>query len=396
MKPLASRTLNLKQSGIRAVTQMVNEHNGINMGQGICDLPTPDPIQQGAIDAIKQNKSIYSYHSGIAKLRELTAEKFRTFNKIPCDAEREVMITSGSTGAFVAVCLATLEPGDEVIQFEPFYGYHVNLLEVLGFKPVFVPMSDRSWNIDFDALEKAITPKSKAVVVTNPGNPNGKVWTRSELEKLLKMLQKHDLWAYTDEVYEYMIYDENRHLSLASLPGAFERTITISSFSKTFNMTGWRMGSAVGPEPVIEKMGLLSDLIYICPPTPLQHGLSEAFGMPSSYFEDLSEDYDQKRTQFCDALREAGFDFEEPQGAYYVFASFERLHKEFGLSGFENDETACKTLIEQTGIGSVPGSSFYSDPERGRYYLRFCYAKEQPVLDDACRRLRDFGAKLKS
>ncbi len=394
MKPLSSRTRELKQSGIRAVTQMVNKYNGINLGQGICDLPAPDPVKRGAIDAIKDDKSIYSYHSGIDELREHTARKFRDFNRIPCEAAKNVMITNGSTGAFIAACLATLEPGDEVIQFEPFYGYHVNLLKILGFKPVFVPMEDKTWNVNFEALEQAISPRTKAIVITNPGNPNGKVWSEQELTRLLKLLRKHELWAYTDEVYEYMTYDDNRHLSLASLPDAFERTITMSSFSKTYNMTGWRLGSAVGPEPVIEKMGLINDLIYICPPTPLQHGLDQAFTMPDSYFEKLSDDYNKKRTLFCDALREAGFVFEPPQGAYYVFASIERIHKEFGVPGFENDTTACETLIRESGIGTVPGSSFYSNPEDGKYYLRFCYAKEYDVLEDACERLRAFGRKI--
>ncbi len=397
MKPLSSRTRTLKQSGIRAVTQMVNRYNGINLGQGICDLPAPVPVKEGAIEAINQDESVYSYHSGIAKLREHTAEKFRTFNKIPCEAETQVMITNGSTGAFIAACLATLEPGDEVIQFEPFYGYHVNLLKILGFVPVFVPLKGKTWDPDFDSLEKAITPKTKAVVITNPGNPNGKVWSRTELKTMLELLQRHDLWAYTDEVYEYMTYDGREHISLASLPGGFERTITMSSFSKTYNMTGWRLGSAVGPEAVIEKMGLINDLIYICPPTPLQHGLDKAFSMTGKYYEQLAEDYNKKRTMFCDALEKAGFTFSPPEGAYYVFASFEKLYKEFGLPGFENDLAACETLIKNTGIGTVPGSSFYSNPENGKYYLRFCYAKEYDVLEDACKRLVSFGEKhLKS
>lgn len=391
MKPLADRTLDLRQSDIRAVTQMINRYNGINLGQGICDLPTPNPIKHGAIEAINNNQSIYSYHSGIAGLRADTASKFTSFNNIPCDAESEVMITTGSTGAFVSACLALLNPGDEVIQFEPFYGYHVNLLKVLGFKPVFVPLEDKTWAVDFDALEKAITPKTKAIVVTTPGNPNGKVWKKDELKSLLSILQKYDLWAFTDEVYEYMTYDGNKHLSLASMDGAFERTVTISSFSKTFNMTGWRLGSAVAPAPVIEKMGLISDLIYICPATPLQHGLDEAFHMDSEYFEQMKKDYEIKRMLFCDAMEEAGFEFERPEGAYYVFAGFEGLSKK--RSGMENDKAACETLIKEAGVASVPGSSFYSNPDSGRYYLRFCYAKEYDILEKACAQIRAFGGK---
>lgn len=392
MKPLADRTLDLRQSDIRSVTQMINRYNGINLGQGICDLPTPDAVKRGAVQAINNDQSIYSYHSGIAQLRKDTAKKFQTFNKIPCDDESEVMITTGSTGAFVAACLATLNPGDEVIQFEPFYGYHVNLLKVLGFTPVFVPLEDKTWAIDFDALEKAITPKTKAIVITTPGNPNGKVWKREELTQLLGILQKYDIWAFTDEVYEYMTYDGNEHLSLASIPGGFERTITISSFSKTFNMTGWRLGSATAPAPVIEKMGLISDLIYICPSTPLQYGLDEAFYMDASYFEQMKKDYEIKRGMFCDAMETAGFEFERPEGAYYVFANFEKLSKKRG--GMDNDKQACETLIKEAGVASVPGNSFFSNPEHGRFYLRFCYAKEYDILEKACTQIRAFGEKF--
>ncbi len=388
MKPLSDRTKGLRQSDIRAVTQMVNAYNGINLGQGICDLPTPDPVKQGAIEAIKKDRSIYSYHSGIEQLRKDTAQKFRDFNNIQCKHDTEVMITTGSTGAFVAACLATLNPGDEVIQFEPFYGYHVNLLKILGFKPVFVPLEDKTWEVDFEALEKAITAKTKAIVITTPGNPNGKVWTKTELEQLLGILQEHDLWAFTDEVYEYMIYDDNQHLSLASLPGGFERTITISSFSKTFNMTGWRLGSAIAPEHVIEKMGLISDLIYICASTPLQYGLDEAFRMDQGYFTQMKKDYNVKRDMFCDAMEQAGFEFERPQGAYYLFANFEKLSQK--RNGMANDKEACETLIKEAGIASVPGSSFYNSPEDGKYYLRFCYAKEFDVLEKACEQIKGF------
>ncbi|WP_270049200.1 pyridoxal phosphate-dependent aminotransferase [Cyclonatronum proteinivorum] len=327
-------------------------------------------------------------------MRQRTLRKFQTFNRIPCSSEEEVMITNGSTGAFVAACLTLLEPGDEVIQFEPFYGYHVQLLKVLGFKPKFVPLRGRSWEVDFDALRAAIGPRTKAVVVTNPGNPNGKVWQEAELKQLLRVLQEHDLWAFTDEVYEFMTYDGNRHLSLAALPSGWERTVTMSSFSKTYNMTGWRLGSAVAPAHIIEKMGLINDLIYICPPTPLQHGLAQAFDLPESYFTQLAADYDRKRSLFCEALSEAGFDFDPPQGAYYVFASFEPLHRA-GIAGFENDEAACHTLIRETGIGTVPGRSFFSDPAQGRFWLRFCYAKEYPVLERACTALRNFGQRCR-
>ncbi len=391
MKPLSERTQFLKQSDIRAVTQLVNQYNGINLGQGICDLPTPDPVAEGAIEAINQHNSIYSYHSGISKLRKSVLDKINSFNGIPAKSEENIMISNGSTGAFVATVLSLLNPGDEVIQPEPFYGYHVNLLKILGFKPVFVPTEDKTWAIDFDAIEAAITPKTKAIIVTTPGNPTGKVWTDEELKKLLQLIKKHDLWAITDEVYEYMTYDGRSHNSLAAIDGAFERTITISSFSKTFNMTGWRLGYAAGPEEVIAKMGLISDLIYICPPTPLQHGLHEGLQMSDEYFDDMLKNYHIRRDMFSETMRKAGFSFTMPEGAYYLFAGFQELSGR--VEGFENDKSACETFIKEAGVASVPGSAFFSNPEDGRYYLRFCYAKEMHILEKACEGIRKFAKK---
>src|SRR5690606_13603743 len=274
LKPLASRTDALRQSDIRAVTFAVNRVGGINLGQGICDLATPDPIKIGAVAAVEGDRSIYTPYNGVKALREGILEKARAFNGLPAAADEEVMVSVGSTGAFVAAVLALCEPGDEVVLFEPFSGYHTGLLGLLGVRSVAVPLRAPDWAVDFGALEAAITERTKAVLVCTPANPSGKVWTEGELTRLLALLEKHDLWAVTDEIYEYMTYDGHRHVSLGSLPGAYERTVTLAGFSKTFNMTGWRLGYAVAAPPVIEKMGLISDLVYICAPAPLQHGVA--------------------------------------------------------------------------------------------------------------------------
>jgi aminotransferase len=270
MKPLSSLTDDLVQSEIRAVTARVNAVKGINLGQGICDMPTPDAIKQGAKAAIDQDKSIYTPYDGVPVLKEQIMEKVRGLTHIPIQGPGNIMVTAGSTGGFVTSMFALLDPGDEVIQFEPFYGYHSRLLNLRGVKQKALPLHPPAWEVDFDRLEALITPRTKAFILTTPNNPCGKMWTRPELEQLLKLMIKHDLYAITDEVYEYMTYDGRGHLSLASLDGGFERTITLSSFSKTFNMTGWRLGYATGPQVIIEKMGLLSDLFYICAPSPLQ------------------------------------------------------------------------------------------------------------------------------
>ncbi|REL38597.1 pyridoxal phosphate-dependent aminotransferase [Rhodohalobacter sp. SW132] len=384
MKPLSKLTEGIHQSDIRSVTARVNAVNGINLGQGICDMPAPDSIKEGAKKAIDQDRSIYAPFGGADPLVDRIVEKVKTFNQTPIQGAENIMVTAGSTGAFATAAFALLNPGDEVIQFEPLYGYHSKLLELRGVKQISLALHSPSWEVDFHKLESLITPKTKAIVLTTPNNPCGKVWSRKELETLLSLLIKHDIYAITDEVYEYMTYDGREHISLASMDGAFERTITLSSFSKTFNMTGWRLGYASGPKEIIGKMGLLNDILYICAPTPLQHGLADGFATESRYYEQLLRDYDKKRTMMCSALESAGFDVPWPEGAYYVLASFRPMADQ---PGFSNDQTACSTLIDRVGIGSVPGGSFYSNPKDGKYLLRFCFAKKENELKEACRRL---------
>jgi aminotransferase len=385
VKPLADRTQHLRQSDIRAITQRVNAADGINLGQGICDLPTPAPLRRRAQQALDGEPAIYSHFAGISDLRASIAEKARSYNGIPVGSDDEVMVSVGSTGAFVTAIFALLEAGDEVILLEPFYGYHRNLLRLVDATLVYVPLRQPDWSIDLDALAEAITPKTKAIVLNTPGNPHGTVWTPKELEYLLSLLRKHDVYAITDEIYEYMLYDDHEHVSLASLPGAYERTVTLSGFSKTYNMTGWRLGYAVAPPPLIEKMGLLNDLFYICAPTPLQHGVAAAFEMDDAYFDDLQAAYTRRRDLMCTTLERIGFEVPWPQGAYYTFASFAPLAST--TPGFADAQAAAQTLIDEAGVATVPGPSFFAEPERGRYHLRFCFAKELPVLQQACDQL---------
>lgn len=394
MRPLADRTKGLVQSNIRAVTLMLKDSGGINLGQGICDMPTPPSIKEAAKKAIDDDESIYSYYGGIDALRDSLVVKSSTYNKIPVSSPEEVMVTVGSTGAFVTAMFCLLNSGDEVIVFEPFYGYHINLLQVMGAKIRFIPTRPPNWEIPFDAIEQAITEQTRAIILNTPGNPHGKVWTHEELARLLVILEKHDLYAITDEIYEYMLYDGRAHCSLAALPGAFDRTITISGFSKTYNMTGWRIGYAIGPEPIISKMGLLADLLYICSPTPLQHGVAAAFKMNNRYFDDLASAYDQKRTLMCSTLDEVGFDLSWPQGSYYVLADFSPLRDR--LKGFKDDVEACQTLIQKARVGTVPGHSFFNNPRDGQSFLRFCFAKELDVLQSACSQLKEALSSTRS
>ena len=393
MKELSRRTHNLVQSDIRAITGMVAAVNGINLGQGICDMPVPDPVKRAAQEAIDDDQAVYTSYAGIQPLRSAILEKVRSFNRLPARSDAEVMVSIGSTGAFVSAIFALLDPGDEAILFEPFYGYHRNLIGLTGASLNYVPTRGAEWEVDFEALKKLISPRTKLVVLCTPGNPSGKVWRRDELDALLRIVEENDLYVVTDEIYEYMVYDGREHVSFASLPGAYERTITISGFSKTYNMTGWRLGYAVSPEHLIGKMGLLNDLFFICAPAPLQHGVTEAFTMGSEYFDRLLQDYSRKRRMMCESLEQCGFGVSWPQGAYYVMADVRPLAAV--REGFENDRAACETLIRESGVAAVPGQSFFEKPDSGSAYLRFCYAKEFDVLEEACERLLEAYASAK-
>jgi aminotransferase len=385
MKPLSNRTDRLAQSDIRAISSLIRQVGGINLGQGICDMPTPQPIKEAAHRAIDEDRSIYSHFAGIAELRELLVQKTRQFNRIPVAGPSEIMVSAGSTGAFMCALLTLLDKGDEIVLFEPFYGYHRNMLDLLGIETRFVSTSGPDWAIDFEALEAAINQNTKVILINTPGNPHGKVWSRPELERLRDLLVAHDLFALTDEIYEYMLYDGHEHVSLASLEGAFERTVTISGFSKTFNMTGWRLGYAAGPENLIGPMGLINDLVYICAPTPLQHGAAAGMVMDPAYYSEMQSDYSRKRTMMCTALEEAGFRVNWPAGAYYVLADFAPLSARF--EGFSDDYQASRTLVERAGVGAVAGRSFFRSPQDGIHLLRFCYAKEFDVLEKASTQL---------
>jgi aminotransferase len=384
---IAERAQPLEQSDIRSVTQRVERAGGINLGQGICDLPTPQPIKARAQQAIADDHSIYSHYAGIEPLRRAILDKVQAENELPASSPDEVMVGVGSTGCFVAAAFTLLEEGDEVVLFEPFYGYHRNILELTGATIRYVPLGGPDSTFDRDAVAEVLTEDTKAIVVNTPANPSGKVWTRAELDSLLDLMQQEELVAITDEIYEYMLYDDAEHVSLASLPGAYERTITLSGFSKTYNVTGWRLGYGVAPAPIAEKMGLMNDLLYICAPRPLQHAALAAFDeMGDEYVAELQSDYAERRRLMCETLETIGFDVPWPDGAYYALADFSALSDR--RAGFEDDAAACETLVQEAKIASVTGRSFYQDPADGASQLRFCFAKELPVLRQACQQLR--------
>lgn len=385
MTQISSRLKGLVQSDIRRMSRECERVSGINLGQGICDLPTIPELVEGATDAISSSKATYSKFEGIDSLREKIARKIERFNGFRVDPASEVIVTVGSTGGFAASALATLNPGDEVILFEPYYGYHLNTLKVLGVETKFVPLQLPGWSIDFDLLRRTFTPKTKGIVVCTPSNPCGKVFTRDELEKIGALCREFNAVAFTDEIYEYIVYDGRRHLSMASI--ARDVTITISGFSKTFSITGWRIGYVAADAQVAKSIGLVNDLFYVCAPTPLQWGVARALDIGEEYYRNLAADYQKKRDMLAHALEEGGFTPYVPQGAYYMLAEVP--------DEFTDAREAAGALIETARVASVPGPSFYSS-SRGDRLLRFCFAKDFDALEEACRRLRAFRAVTSS
>ena len=312
----------LAQSDIRAVTKKINEIGGINLGQGLCPLPTDERVRYAATKALVDGYNIYSPMQGLLEAREAVSEKLLKHNEFKADPDKEVLITVGASGALACAIDVLLDPGDEMILFEPYYGYHYNIARLRGVELRMVRTHSPNWEIDFDQLEATINEKTKAILVCTPSNPSGKVFTRAELERIAELCKKHDLLAITDEVYEYIVFDDAKHISMASLPGMFERTITIGAATKTFFVTGWRIGWAAGPEPIIQKMANASDLNYICPPSPNQKGIADALRLPESYFSDLTALFYGKRNKLVSALTDAGITPSCPTGAYYIMADY--------------------------------------------------------------------------
>ena len=381
MNQISERLRGLVQSDIRRMSRECERVGGINLGQGICDLPTIPELVEGACDAIASNKATYSKFEGIDVLRERIAKKLDRYNGLKADPAKEIVVTVGSSGGFLAAAMATLNAGDEVILFEPYYGYHLNTLSVLGFVPKFVQLHAPDWSIDFDELRAAFTPRTRAVVVCTPSNPSGKMFTRSELEKIGAMCREFNAWVFTDEIYEYIVYDGRKHVSIASIPSCRDITITISGFSKTFSITGWRIGYAVAEPRVAGPIGLMNDLFAICAPTPLQWGVARALEVPDEYYRNLAADYQKKRDILAAALDDAGFKPSIPQGSYYMLAQIP--------DDFRNDREAAQSLLENARVASVPGSAFFVS-DAGTRMLRFCFAKDFDALEEACRRIRAF------
>ncbi|HEV8509029.1 MAG TPA: aminotransferase class I/II-fold pyridoxal phosphate-dependent enzyme [Gemmatimonadales bacterium] len=376
----ARRTHGFTESVIRGMTRLANEHGAINLAQGFPNFPCPDVLKDAAARAIRDDVNQYAITWGAARLRNALAAKYQDWYGLAVDPMTQVTVACGATEAMGSALLGIIDPGDEVVIFEPFYENYGPDAILCDAKPVFVPMSADA-PLDLDRLAQAFTAKTRAIIVCTPNNPTGRVLSRVELEAIAEQCQRHDAFAVTDEIYEH-IYYEGEHIPIATLPGMADHTITISGASKTFSVTGWRIGTIVSPPDVTGAIRKVHDFLTVGAPAPLQEAV--AVGMETlgkDYYDGLARDYRRRRDILCAGLVKAGFQCRPPQGAYYVMADFS------ALSDLPDDKFA-QWLTAEHGVAPVPGSSFYSKPELGRKQVRFAFCKTEEMLQQAVERLQ--------
>ncbi len=378
--PNALRTQTFSESVIREMTRVANEHGAVNLSQGFPDFPMPAVMKDAACAAIHNDINQYATTWGSKKLRDAITGKYERRYGMPVDPEREITVTCGATEAAASVFLALLNPGDEVLIFEPFYENYGPDAILSEAKPVFVPLTAPEWKFNEAALRAAITPRSRALVLNSPHNPTGHVFSRGELEAISKVCIEHDLMVITDDPYEYIIFS-GEHIPIATLPGMRERTVTISSLSKTFSITGWRLGYAIANPERTSAIRKVHDFLTVGAPAPLQDAAAIGYAFEDSYYTKLSDDYKAKREFLSGALREAGFKFATPDGAYFIMADFSELDD-------RDDVTFAKWMTKEIQVATVPGSSFYRPgaPE-GKRYIRFAFCKKNETLEQAVENL---------
>ncbi len=376
----ARRTHGYTESVIRMMTRLAARHGAINLAQGFPNFPAPDVLKEGAAAAIHGDVNQYAITWGAKRFRDALVAKYVDWYGMEIDPETEVTVTCGATEAVVATLLAIVDPGDEVIVLEPFYENYGPDTVLCAAKPVFVPLGD-GWRIDFDRLRAVFSERTRAIVVNTPNNPTGRVFLREELEGIAALCREFDAYAVTDEVYEHIVYDGHGHVPMATLPGMRDRTITVSGASKTFAVTGWRIGTIVAHPEVTDAIRKVHDFLTVGAPAPLQEGVAAGMEtLPAEYYEELGELYRRKRDIFYGSLVDAGFECAPPEGAYYILADFSNL------SDLPDDRFA-EWLTAEVGVAPVPGSSFFNDPNDGRRLVRFAFCKTDDLLEEAAERL---------
>jgi aspartate/methionine/tyrosine aminotransferase len=368
------------ESVIREMTRLANLHGAVNLSQGFPDFAAPEEIKEAARRAIAADVNQYAITWGARSLREAIAAKFQRLYGLPVDPERELTVTCGSTEAMIAALLAVLDPGDEVVVFEPFYENYGPDAILSGAVPRFVKLRPPDWSFDPAELASAFGSRTRAIIINTPNNPTGKVFTRAELLTIADQCLRHDVVAVTDEIYEHILYDGADHVPMATLPGMAERTVTINGMSKTYSVTGWRVGWAIAAPVLTDAIRKVHDFLTVGAAAPLQEAGAVALAMPASYYSALAEAYARRRERLLGILGKAGFRLYRPRGAYYIMTQIEGL-------GWDDDVAFARHLVQEVGVAVVPGSSFYNDPADGRRQVRFAFCKKDATLDEAERRL---------
>ncbi len=388
---VSQRASRFTESVIREMTRQALLHRAINLAQGFPDFAAPEEIKNAAREAIAGDINQYAITWGAKRLRDAIARQMKVWQGLDVDPETEITVCCGSTEAMIAALLAVTNPGDEIVIFEPFYENYGPDAALSGAVPRFVTLHppatpDDEWRFDPRELRNAFNPRTKAIILNTPNNPTGKVFTRAELECIRELCLEFNVLAITDEIYEHIIYDGARHISMAALDGMRERTITINGMSKTYSVTGWRVGWSVAPPPLTSAIRKVHDFLTVGAAAPLQDAGAAALSLPAAYYASLAEGYRSRRDRLLPALQEAGFRVFCPRGAYYIMTDI----REFG---FRDDVGFAEYLVREIGVAVVPGSSFYSDPASGRNQVRFAFCKRDSTLDEAARRLGKLKAK---
>ena len=379
MPRINRRLSHFTESVIRRMTRIANAHGAINLSQGFPDFDPPPALLAAAEHAARHGPHQYAVTWGAPDFREALARKQSRFMGLPIDPATHLVVTCGSTEAMMVAMMTACEPGDRVVVFSPFYENYVADTILSGAEPIYVPLHPPDFAFDPDELRRAFAQRPKAIILCNPANPSGKVFTRDELEFIARLADEHDVFVITDEVYEHIVYAPARHTYFAALPGMFDRTISCSSLSKTYSITGWRLGYVIGPPPVIEAARKVHDFLTVGAAAPLQHAAVTALGFPDAYYAHLEAEYAARRGLFLGGLDAAGLKYFRPAGAYYVLVDI----REFGAA---SDVEFCEWMAREVGVAAVPGSSFFREPVRD--WIRFHFAKRPETLQAACEKLQ--------
>jgi aspartate/methionine/tyrosine aminotransferase len=383
---LSDKVEHFTESVIREMTRQAMLHGAVNLAQGFPDFPAPAEIKRAAQEAVAADVNQYAITWGAKGLRNAIARQMQEWQGIAVDPETQITVCCGSTEAMISTLLAVCNKGEEVVIFEPFYENYGPDSVLSGAKPVFVKLrppstADGEWTFDERELRAAFHNQTKAIIFNTPNNPTGKVFTRAELELIRDLCVEFNVLAITDEIYEHILYDGTQHISMARLDGMSERTVTINGLSKSYSVTGWRVGWAVGPPAITNAIRKVHDFLTVGAPAPLQEAGAAALGLPRAYYENLANGYRARRDRLMPALTEAGFRCFRPRGAYYVMTDISAF-------GFADDVSFTKYLVKEIGVAAVPGSSFYNDPRDGAKQVRFAFCKRDETLDEAGKRLR--------